>query len=223
MLFFRSSIGKKIIMSVTGLIWIGYLVLHMYGNLKAFGGADAFNHYAEGLRSLGAPLLGQGHGLLVARIVFLVSICLHIWAALVLRRMAMQARPQTYSTYKIVKANYAVITMRWGGAVIAAFLVYHLAHFTWGLPFLSSHFVRGEPYQNLVAGFQNPVHLVLYLVALVVVGMHLYHGAWSFFQTMGWRTDRHDRTIRMGTTLLALMVPLGFATVPLSVLAGLIR
>lgn len=222
-MLFRSSIGKKIVMSVTGLIWIGYLVLHMYGNLKAFGGAVAFNHYAEGLRELGAPLLSHGHGLMAARIVFLVSLCLHMWAALTLKRMAMRARPQTYNTYKIVEANYAAITMRWGGAVIAAFLVYHLAHFTWGTPILNVHFVRGEPYQNLVAGFQNPVHLVLYLLALVVVGFHLYHGAWSFFQTMGWRTVRYDRVIRVGTALLAVVVPLGFATVPLSVLAGLIR
>ncbi len=222
-MLFRSSIGKKIIMSVTGLIWIGYLVLHMYGNLKAFGGADAFNHYAEALRELGAPLLGHGHALTAARIIFLVSISLHIWAALTLKRMAMRARPQTYQTFKAVEANYAAVTMRWGGAVIALFLVYHLAHFTWGTPFLNIQFVRGDPYHNLVMGFRNPVHLILYLLALLVVGFHLYHGSWSFFQTMGWRTTRYDRLIRTGTALLAVLVPLGYATVPLSVLVGFIQ
>ncbi len=222
-MLFRSSLGKKIVMSVTGLIWIGYLALHMYGNLKAFGGADALNHYAEELRNLGAPLLGHGHLLLLVRIVLLIAIALHIWAALALRQMALRARPQTYDTFQVVKADYAAITMRWGGATIAAFLVYHLAHFTWGLPFLNTRFMRGAPYENLVAGFQNPVHTILYLVALVVVGFHLYHGAWSFFQTMGWRTVRHDHVIRLGTTLLAVVVPLGFAAVPLSVWMGLIR
>lgn len=221
-MWFRSSIGKKLIMSITGLIWIGYLVLHMYGNLKVFAGAEAFNHYAESLRVLGTPILGHGHALLAARLVFTVSIVLHIWAALALKRMAVRARPQRYETYKIVQANYATVTMRWGGAVIAAFLVYHLAHFTWGASFLQPGFTRGMAFQNLVTGFQNPVHVVLYLAALVVVGLHLYHGSWSFFQTMGWRVERYDRAIRVGTALLALSVPLGFAVVPLSVAAGLV-
>jgi len=210
-------------MSVTGLIWIGYLVLHMYGNLKVFGGPDAGNHEAEGLRGLGAPLLGRNHALWAARGVFVVSIALHIWAAVSLKIMAARARPQNYDTYRIVEANYAMVTMRWGGAAIAAFLLYHVAHFTWGSSFLQSDFTRGQPYQNLVAGFQNPVHLTLYLVALIVVGLHLYHGAWSFFQTMGWRHASLDKGLRIAASLLALGIPVGFALIPLSVAVGWVQ
>lgn len=219
-MLFQSSIGKKVVMSVTGLVWVGYLVMHMYGNLKVFNGAEAFNHYAESLRSFGAPLLGHGHFLMAFRIVFLVSILLHVWAAVSLMRMAVRARPQRYETYRIVNANYAAITMRWGGAVIAAFLIYHLAHFTWGARFLAPEFVRGAPYQNLVMGFQNPLHAILYLLALVTVGLHLYHGSWSLFQTMGWRTAKYDRPIRSLTAVLSLLIVLGFAVVPVAVLAG---
>ncbi len=209
-------------MSITGLIWIGYLVLHMYGNLKVFGGPDAFNHYAEGLRLLGAPLLGEGHALLAARVVFVVSIALHIWAAIALKMMASRARPQNYDTYRIVEANYAMVTMRWGGAAIAAFLLYHVAHFTWGSSLLQSGFVRGQPYQNLVAGFHNPIHVALYLFALIVVGLHLYHGAWSFFQTMGWRSESANKGVRVLASTLALGIPIGFAVIPLSVVAGFV-
>ena len=209
-------------MSITGLIWVGYLVLHMYGNLKVFGGPDAFNDYAESLRGLGAPLLEEGHALLAVRVVLVVSIALHIWAAISLKMMASRARPQNYDTYRIVEANYAMVTMRWGGAAIAAFLLYHVAHFTWGLPLLQSDFTRGEPYQNLVAGFHNPIHLALYLFALIVVGLHLYHGAWSFFQTMGWRSASFNQGMRVLASVLALGIPIGFAVIPLSVVTGFV-
>ena len=222
-MLFRSSIGKKVIMSVTGLIWIGYLLLHMYGNLKAFGGPEVYNHYAESLRLLGEPLLGIGHALFSARVIFVVSIALHIWAAISLKVMAVRARPQNYDTYRIMEANYATVTMRWGGAVIAAFLLYHVAHFTWGARFLQPDFTRGEPYQNLVAGFNNPIHLALYLFALIVVGLHLYHGAFSFFQTMGWRSASYEGGMRALATILALAIPIGFAVLPLSVASGLLR
>ena len=209
-------------MAITGLIWIGYLVLHMYGNLKVFGGPEAFNHYAEGLRTLGTPLLGQGHALLVARVIFTVSIALHIWAAIALKMMAARARPQNYDTYRIAEANYAVVTMRWGGAVIAAFLLYHVAHFTWGNTLLQPDFIRGAPYRNLVAGFSNPIHLTLYLLALAVVGLHLYHGTWSFFQTMGWRSESLNRSLRVLASVLAVGIPVGFAVVPLAVVTGFV-
>ncbi len=209
-------------MSITGLIWIGYLVMHMYGNLKVFGGPETFNHYAESLRWLGAPLLGKGHALFAARMVFVVSLVLHMWAAIALKRMAAQARPQNYDTYRIVGANYAMVTMRWGGAAIAAFLLYHVAHFTWGSFLLQADFVRGQPYQNLVVGFQNPIHVTLYLGALIVVGFHLYHGAWSFFQTMGWRSEAFNKGTRVLASVLALGIPAGFALIPIAVVAGFV-
>lgn len=210
-------------MSLTGVIWIGYLVLHMYGNLKVFGGQEAFNHYAEGLRHLGEPLLGQGHALLTFRVILVVSVALHIWAAISLKLMAAKARPQNYETYKIVEANYAAVTMRWGGAVIAAFLLYHVAHLTWGISILQAGYTRGDPYQNLIQSFGNPIHVSLYLISLIVVGLHLYHGAGSFFQTMGWRSESSIRGIKALASVLALGIPIGFALVPLSVIAKFIK
>lgn len=221
-MLFRSSIGKKIVMAITGLVWIGYLLLHMYGNLKVFAGADAFNHYAESLRTLGEPVLAHGHLLMLVRIVLAISLALHVWAAIALKAMAMRARPRNYATYEIVEANYATVTMRWGGAAIAAFTIYHLAHFTWGMRALQNDFVRGEPYHNLISGFQNPLHVALYLAALTVVGLHLYHGTWSFFQTMGLRRSALDPGIRALSLVLALAISIGFATVPISVAARLV-
>lgn len=209
-------------MSVTGAIWIGYLALHMYGNLKVFGGAVAFDHYAESLRNLGEPLLGQGHALLFTRVLLAASIALHIWAAVSLKLMAVRARPQNYDTYRIVEANYATVTMRWGGGVIGAFLLYHVAHLTWGANFLQPDYVRGEPYQNLIHAFSSPLHVVLYLLALIVVGLHLYHGSESFFQTMGWSNESYARGIKALTAILALGIPIGFSLVPLSVITRLI-
>lgn len=215
-MLFRSSIGKKVIMAITGVIWVGYLTLHMYGNLKVFNGAVYFNHYAENLREIGAPIFGHLHLLTIARIVFVVSIALHIWAAVTLTIMARKARPDDYKMRKVVQAKYASITMRYGGVAIGLFLLYHLAHFTWGS--LPGQFVRGDAYGNLVAGFQNPVNSILYLIALVAVGMHLYHGTWSMFQTLGINNKDYDRSLRGLALALGVLIPVGFALVPIAVM-----
>lgn len=150
MALYRTSIGKKVIMALSGIVWIGYVVMHMYGNLKAFNGPEYFDAYAEGLRSLGAPVFGHLHLLTVARIIFVVSIAVHIWAALSLYRQALRARPYSYATSRVVQANYASRTMRYGGIVIAFFLLFHLAQLTWGVQGVHSEFIRGEAYHNLV-------------------------------------------------------------------------
>ncbi len=217
----RSSIGKKVIMAVTGLVWIGFVFFHMYGNLKAFGGAEYFNHYAESLRELGAPIFARLHLLILLRIIVTVSVILHVWAAVTLTQTAWKARPQSYEMKRIVQANYASITMRYGGAVIFFFLIYHLAHFTWG--WLPGRFVRGDAYGNLVAGFQNPFNVVLYLVAVTALGFHLYHGTWSLFQTLGFNNQQYDKGLRGFALLLALVIAVGFAVVPLSVMFGIVQ
>jgi len=218
----RSTIGKKMIMAVTGLVWIGFLVFHMYGNLKVYQDAEYFNHYAESLRELGAPLFSHLHLLTVLRIIVTVSVLLHIWAAISLTKAARNARPQNYEMKRVVQANYASITMRYGGVAIALFLLYHLAHFTWGLIPIPGGFVKGDAYENLVGGFQNIFNVLFYLVAVSALGFHLFHGTWSMFQTLGFNNQKYDSTLRSVALALGILISLGFAIVPLSVLFGFV-
>jgi succinate dehydrogenase / fumarate reductase cytochrome b subunit len=218
----RTTIGKKFIMAVTGLIYVGYVLLHMYGNLKAFLGPVYFNEYAEGLRELGAPIFGHLHLLTVARIVLVVALVLHVWAAWSLTQQALHARPGRYIVRKSVQANAGALSMRWGGVALLLFIIYHLAHLTWGVPGVHSDFVRGDAYYNLVVGMRNPISAVVYLAGLVALAFHLYHGVWSMFQTMGMSNEATERPIRALAIVLALIVPLGFAAVPVAVWAGVV-
>jgi succinate dehydrogenase / fumarate reductase cytochrome b subunit len=218
----RSTIGKKVIMAVTGLIYVGYVVVHMYGNLKVFLGSTYFNEYAEGLRSLGAPLLGHLHFLLIARIVLVAALVLHVWSAWSLTRQAQRARPSAYAVKKSVHANAASLSMRWGGLALLLFIIYHLAHLTWGTPGIHNEFVRGDAYSNLVRGLSNPIASLVYSVGMIALGFHLYHGAWSMFQTLGLNTDSTEKPIRALAIALAVVVPVGFIAVPIAIWLGLV-
>ena len=219
---YRSSIGKKALMALTGLIWIGYVVMHMYGNTKAFLGSEHFNEYAEGLRYLGAPVFGHLHLLTIARIVLVAAIAVHIWAAWSLFVKAREARPSSYASRRVVQANYASLTMRYGGLVIVLFVLFHLAHLTWGISPIHPDYDRGDAYHNLVIGFQSLPVVIIYLVALAALGLHLYHGTWSMFQTLGLNDSNWDSAFRALAWVLAIVVPLGFAAVPLAVQFGII-
>ena len=217
-----STIVKKVIMAVTGLLWIGFVFFHMYGNLKIFGGPAYYNEYSEGLRHLGAPLFGHLHILTLMRIGIAASLALHVWAAVSLTRQARAARSSRYAVRRKVEADYAALTMRYGGFVLALFILFHLADLTWGVAALSPDFIKHDPYANVLSTFESPVMIGIYLTALVALGMHLYHGGWSLFQTLGVLDKRFDRAVRVGAALLALATVAGFASVPLSILFGLI-
>jgi succinate dehydrogenase / fumarate reductase cytochrome b subunit len=219
---YRSSIGKKALMALTGLVWIGYVVMHMYGNLKAFQGSAHFNEYAEGLRYLGAPVFGQLHLLTLGRIGLVAAILVHSWAAYSLFVMAHEARPSSYASRRVVKANYASITMRYGGVVILLFIIFHLAHLTWGISPIHPEYIRGDAYHNLVIGFSSLPVVLIYLVALAALALHLFHGTWSMFQTLGLNDNNWDTALRALAWVLAIVVPLGFAAVPLAVQFGII-
>ena len=219
----RSTIGKKVIMAVTGLIWIGFVFFHMYGNLKVFGGQEYFNTYAAGLRSIGSPIFGHTHLLWVARLALIVAIVLHVWAALSLYRAARHARPNRYAMYRPVQANPAALTIRYGGLAIFFFIIYHLMHFTWGVPFVHTTFIHGDAYHNLVAGFQSIPVVIVYVVAVTALGLHLYHGTWSMFQTLGLNNRTYTGALRGVSLALALIISVGFVIVPLSVLFGFVR
>lgn len=220
---YRSTIGKKAIMALTGLVGVGFMLAHMYGNLKMFLGPEYFNAYAEGLRELGAPVLMHGHALWVMRVVLIGSVALHIWAAVTLTIQARKARPQKYEMQRIVQANYASRTIRWGGLVIFFFILFHLAQLTWGSTNLPGGFDRHDPYANVIAAFQSPIVILFYLLALVALAFHLYHGTWSMLQTLGILSSKWDRPVRLVSLLLALAVSVGLAVIPISVMAGILQ
>lgn len=220
---YRSSIGKKALMALTGLIWIGYVVVHMYGNLKVFTGAEHFNEYAEGLRDIGAPIFGYLHLLTIARIGLIASIVIHIWAAYSLFQQAREARPASYASRRVVQANYASVTMRYGGTLILLFILFHLAHLTWGISPIHPDYIRGDAYHNLITGFRSLPVVIIYLVALAALGLHLFHGAWSMFQTLGLNDSQWDAAFRALAWLLAIVVPVGFAVVPIAIQLGFVQ
>ena len=215
----RSSIGKKVLMAISGVIWIGYLALHMWGNLHFFQGQEAFNHYAEFLREVGDPVFTYAQVLWVIRVVILAAIAVHIWAAAMLFRQAQQARSTNYAVKRVLQVNYATRFMRIGGVVILFFVIFHLAQFTWGWV---TQFDSSDPYTNLIAGFSNPLIVFLYLVALAALALHLFHGVWSMFQTLGWNNRDWDGFYRGLAIFVAVVIPLGFAVVPLSIAFNLV-
>jgi succinate dehydrogenase / fumarate reductase cytochrome b subunit len=222
---YRSSIGKKVIMAVTGLIGIGYVIMHMYGNLKVFAGAEYFNAYAEGLRELGAPVFGHSHLLWIARIVLLGAVVLHIWAAWSLYQESKQARSTRYVKHTTLQASPAALYIRFGGVVLLLFIIIHLMHITWGVPGIHPDFRWDDAYHNLVVGFQSYGYLpaIFYIVAMIALGFHLYHGTWSMFQTLGLNNRTYTYPLRTLSLILALVISLGFSAVPLAIMVGIVK
>ena len=216
-----STVGKKIMMAVTGVILIGFVIVHMIGNLKVYQGADAFNHYAEGLRTLGEPFFGYGQLLWILRIILLVAVTVHIIAAVQLVLHSRKARAIGYRKYDgDMVFSYASRTMKWGGLIILGFVIYHLLHLTFG----SAHpdFIPGDAYHNLVAGFQSWPVSIAYVLAMIPLGFHLYHGFWSMLQTFGATNPKVNRIRRPIAAALALVVVLGNISFPVAVLAGFV-
>jgi len=217
---YRTSVGKKFFMAVSGAILIGFLVAHMFGNLKMYMGPEAFNHYAEFLREIGYPLLPHMAGLWIFRVVLLGCVGLHMLSAWQVYTQSRNARGSKYTKEESLSFAYASRTMRWGGVIIATFVVYHLLHFTIGAAWVNSEFVAGEAYQNVVLGFQNPLVVGFYVLALVMVTFHVYHGLWSAFQTVGANHPRYNPFRRPLALVLALLLLIGFLTAPVGVMAG---
>lgn len=228
---YRSSIGKKAIMAVTGLIGVGFLAVHMYGNLKIFLGPAYFNEYAAGLRELGHPIFGHTHLLWIARFVLLGAIGGHLWAAYELTRqdVAGRSRGNRYGQKKSIAATYASRTMRWGGVILLLFIIFHLLHFTLGMvgytaePFQPE--ANGEffAYQNVINGFRFWPATIFYIVAMLCLGMHLYHGFWSAFQTLGVNSYKTNTALRALALLVSAGLTIGFVVVPFAVLFGIVQ
>jgi succinate dehydrogenase / fumarate reductase cytochrome b subunit len=224
MAIWTSVIGKKIVMAVTGAVLILFVVAHMVGNLKIFSGQEEINAYSRFLREVGWPELGYGQLLWLVRLVLLTCAFLHITAAIQLTRMNWQARPVGYEARKDVETTWGALTMRWGGLLLAVFIVFHLLHFTGGVVgFQPGQFEHLMVYHNVVAGFSVwPVSL-FYIVAMGALCLHLDHGIWSMFQTLGWATAQNTKSLRTFSRIVAIIIFAGFISVPISVLAGWVR
>ena len=218
--FYRTAVGKKVVMALTGLIGFGYVFAHMLGNLKIYLGESSLNHYAEWLREVGVPALPRGGFLWLARPVLLIAVILHVHAAWSLARISRAARPSGYAKQDYIAANYASRTMRWGGVIVLLFIVYHLLDLTGGQT--NPDFVRGEVYDNVVASFERWPVAVFYIIANLALGLHLYHGLWSLFQTLGWSHTRFDPWRRKAAAAFALLVTAGNVSFPLAVMTGVI-
>ena len=222
---YRSALGKKYTMAITGIIWLGYIFAHMVGNLKLYLGAETINHYGEWLRqSLGYPALPHTWTLWLLRGILIVAIVLHIHAAYALTVMNKRARPISYQSKRdFIAADFAARTMRWTGVIVALFLLWHLADLTWGIKAINPDFVRGDVYSNLVASFSRPAVAFWYIAAMVALGFHVYHGAWSFFQSLGWNSPRFNSWRKMFAIGFTVVVIGGDISFPVAVLAGIIH
>lgn len=216
--FYRTTIGKKVVMAVTGLILVGFIIAHMLGNLKAFDSPEHLNEYGAFLREVGYPLLGPEQALWTARIILLTSLILHVTAAAQLTIRDRQSRQERYVQFRPVQQSYASRTMRWGGIIILLFVIYHILHFTTG----QAHpdFREGDVYHNLVVGFQNPLVVLFYILAVGALMFHMYHGIWSMFQTLGLNNARWNRLLRALSAVISIGVFIGFISVPIAVQIG---
>jgi succinate dehydrogenase / fumarate reductase cytochrome b subunit len=224
---YRSAVGKKALMAVTGIVLFGFVLVHMIGNLKLYMGAEHLNEYGHWLRVVGAPAVPETGALWIARIVLLACVGLHMMAATQLTLMNRRARPERYKIRQNQQADYASRTMRWGGVIIALFVLFHLGHFTWGSGwawgFTEARFVPGDVYHNVVSGFQVWWVSAFYIAAQVALGFHLYHGVWSMFQSLGAERNSQAAWRRKFAVVFALVISIGNISFPLAVLTGVVR
>lgn len=217
--FYRSAVGKKWVMALTGIMLMGFVAYHMVGNLHLYEGAAEMNHYGEFLREIAVPILPRTVFLWIARIGLIVAFVLHIHSAYSLTRMNRRAQAGGYATGRdYIAASAASRSMRWTGVIILAYLAFHLADLTWG--FVNPDFVRGDVYRNLQASLTNAPVAAIYVVANVALGIHLWHGAWSMFQSLGLNNPKYNDWRRNFAIGFAVLVTLGNLSFPLTIVSG---
>jgi succinate dehydrogenase / fumarate reductase cytochrome b subunit len=221
MRFYDATIGKKAVMAVTGAILFGFVCGHLVGNLQVFAASpDKINHYARFLQSLGGGLWG-------VRLAMLTCVALHVWSSFELWMLQRKARPVAYKMRANLNSSYASRTMLWSGPIIGAFIVYHLLHFTFGtaLPGGLATLPNGDVdvYKNLITGFSRPLVSAFYILATVLLGMHLYHGLWSMFQSVGVSHPAYTPRLRQLAAAIACLIAAGNISIPLAVLAGFVK
>ena len=215
--FWGSTIGKKIVMAVTGILMFAFVIGHLLGNLQVFEGPAKLNAYGAFLHSIGELLWP-------VRAILLIAIALHITATVQLALRNKRARPTGYSVKKAIASSYASRTMYWSGPIVLAFIIFHLLHLTIGaVGFEPGQFKDLAVFQNVLAAFAIWPIAVFYVVAMGALCLHLYHGIWSMLQTLGWSTARNQRQLKIVARVIAIAVFVGFSSVPVSVWAGWLR
>ena len=213
--FWDSTVGKKIVMGLTGIVLVGFVLAHMAGNLQIFLGPDKFNGYSRFLQHDIIELTW------LLRAGLLVSVVLHVTSAIQLTLRNRAARPTAYVRLEPQVSTWASQTMRWGGFYLLAFIPYHLMHFTLG--WVHPAFVRDQAYGNVMIGFQVTWVVFFYLGAMFFLALHLYHGVWAMFRTLGLARPSTEPLHRQLALVIAIVVSVGFSLVPLSVALGLVH
>jgi len=214
--FYGSMVGKKAVMGVTGLIGIGFVILHSLGNLLVFRGPDAINSYSHFLKNTGELLWGL-------RIVLIIAVVLHVIAAAQLTRQSRAARPVSYVKREPQAATIASRTMRWGGVLLLAFIVVHILHFTTGTIRPAGAFSRQDVYANVVTSFRIWWVALFYVVSMIALGLHLFHGAWSSVRSIGVSRVSAVPLRHRVSMALAILIWAAFTAVPVAVFCGLVR
>lgn len=214
--FWASTNGKKAVMAVTGFILILFVIGHMLGNLQVFEGPKTLNAYGHFLHSVPEILWA-------VRIVLIVSVVLHIFASIQLALRKSQARPVAYARRQNVASSYASRTMYWSGPILLAFVIYHLLNFTAGAIHPGATFVEGDVYHNVVSGFQVWWVSAWYVFSMVLLGLHLRHGAWSMFQSIGFNHPRHTPILKKAAWVFAIVIAGGYISIPVAVMLGFVR
>lgn len=223
--FYSTAVGKKYVMAVTGIIGIGFVIGHMIGNLKVYlgvvDGEYDLDVYGEFLRDLLVPILPRTYFLWGLRILLIAAVVLHIHAAYTLTILNRKARPVKYQSARDYQvANFASRTMRWTGIIVALFIVFHLADLTWG--WVNPDFSRGAVYRNLDASLSRIPVAIIYIVANIALGIHLFHGTWSLFQSMGWNNPKFNQWRKGIAAGIATIIVVGNVSIPIMAVAGVI-
>jgi succinate dehydrogenase / fumarate reductase cytochrome b subunit len=220
---YSTSVGKKYAMAITGLIGVGFVLVHMIGNLKMYLGREQYNHYAEFLRYLLYPLLPHTVTLWLLRFVLIGAVLLHLHAAVTLTAMNRTARPVKYQSARDYQAaSFASRTMRYTGVIALLFLVWHLLDLTAGT-LNGGHYVRGDAYNNVAHSLARPAVAIIYIVANLALGIHLFHGVWSLFQSLGWNNPRFNKWRRQIAAGVSTLIVVGNVSFPIAVLTHIVK
>ena len=219
--FWRSAVGKKWIMAVTGIMLLGFVLFHMIGNLKIYLGAVHLDEYAEWLRTIGEPFVPRGVFLWILRVGLILAFFGHIVSAAQLTRMNHRSRPVKYQSPRdYVAADFASRTMRWTGVIVGLFVIFHLMDLTWGT--VDPGWARGHVYANVIHSFQRVPVAIVYILANIALAIHIYHGAWSMFQSLGINNPKWNDARRTFALGFALLIGIANVSFPLLVVTGVV-
>ena len=214
---YSTAVGKKYAMAISGMVLMAFVLVHMIGNLKIYFGSTALDNYSALAADVGEPALPEQWLLWGVRITLLAALAVHLHAAYSLTMINRRARPEAYRSKRdYVAADFASRTMRWTGIIVLLFVVFHLLDLTWGPA--NPDFIEGDPYHNVITSFQRVPVALIYVIANVALGVHLYHGAWSLFQSMGWTRPWR----RQFASVFAGLIVLGNVSFPLAVMFGVV-